>query len=239
MIEFQNPGNFEKTILFFDENLRLETIFYRIFVNFSGYFVTICCHLFEKGIMTEQFDTKRSRFIMGRNSLSSHNHALKTWMQNMLYKVAKIDFWQAITPLWPPHHQRATTTTSRSYFTKSIKDHGHPGLTSCGGPVLYITLLMTLVYDFLQQFNVDAKNGVKIEEQTPTILLSFANFFWPNFSLKNSHSHLKIVFRASRKNWTEFKSDYKLAFTPLWTAVLPLIYMEKSGWKWTVLCICL
>ena len=105
--------------------------------------------------------------------------------------------------------------------------------------ILYITLLMTLVYDFLQQFNVDAKNGVKIEEQTPTILLSFANFFWPNFSLKNSHSHLKIVFRASRKNWTEFKSDYKLAFTPLWTAVLPLIYMEKSGWKWTVLCICL
>ena len=78
MIEFQNPGNIGKIILFFDENLGLETIFYRIFVNFSGYFVTICCHLFEKGIMTEQFDTKRSRFIMGQSSLSSHNHKLRT-----------------------------------------------------------------------------------------------------------------------------------------------------------------
>ena len=30
MIEFQYPGNFEKN--HFDENLRLETIFYRIFI---------------------------------------------------------------------------------------------------------------------------------------------------------------------------------------------------------------
>ena len=78
--------------------LTASQIIYSISINLF----IICCHLFEKGIMTEQFDTKRSRFIMGRNSLSSHNHALKNLMQNMLYKVAKIDFWQAITPLWPP-----------------------------------------------------------------------------------------------------------------------------------------
>ena len=71
-----------------------------LFVNFSGYFVTICCHLFEKGIMTEQFDTKRSRLIMGQSSLSSHNHALITWKQYMLYRAAKVDFWQTISPLW-------------------------------------------------------------------------------------------------------------------------------------------
>ena len=91
-----------------------------LFVNFSGYFVTICCHLFEKGIMTEQFDTKRSRLIMGQSSLSSHNHALITWKQNMLYRAAKVDFWQAIPPLWQPH-QRAATATAGFYFTKSMQ----------------------------------------------------------------------------------------------------------------------
>ena len=115
-MNFQIQETLKKLILFSDENLRLETIFYRIFVNFSDYFVTICCHLFEKGIMTEQFDTKRSRLIMGKSSLSSHNHVLRTWKQNMLYRATKVDFWQAIPPLWQPHQQHAAT--ARFYFTK-------------------------------------------------------------------------------------------------------------------------
>ena len=174
-----------------------------LFVNFSGYFVTICCHLFEKGIMTEQFDMKRSRLIMGQSSLSSHNHALITWKQNMLYRAAKVDFWQAIPPLWQPH-QRAATATAGFYFTKSMQDHGLPGLTSCGVPVLYIALLLTWFYDFFTPIQGWCKKGVKIEGKNRynPFLPSFVNSFLPNFSLQNSHSHLKIVFRASRKNWT-------------------------------------
>ena len=159
--------------------------------------------------MTEQFDTKRSRLIMGKSSLSSHNHVLRTWKQNMLYRATKVDFWQAIPPLWQPHQQHAAT--ARLYITKSMQDHGLPGL-------MYITLLLTWFYDFFTPIHGWwKKNSVKIEGKScyNPFFQRFVNLFWPNFSLKNSYSHLKTVFRASRKKLNIIRKRLQIGFHPI------------------------
>ena len=46
------------------------------------------------------------------------------------HRAATIDFWQARSPQWQPHHWLSTAAL---YFSKSRLDSGLASLTSCGG----------------------------------------------------------------------------------------------------------
>ena len=122
----------------------------------------------------------------------------------MLYRATKVDFWQAIPPLWQPHQQHAAT--ARFYFTK----------WSSRSYVYNIIVDMILRLFYTNSWMVK-KNSVKIEGKScyNPFLQRFVNFFWPNFSLKNSYSHLKIVFRASRKKLNRIRKRLQIGFHPI------------------------
>ena len=54
------------------------------------------------------------------------------------YRADTIDVWQARRPeLWP-HHRRTTTAAAAVYSAKFRQDLGLAGLTSRGGPGIYV-----------------------------------------------------------------------------------------------------
>ena len=122
-MNFNIQETLKKIILFFDENLRLETIFYRIFICKLQW---LLCYYLLSFVWKRDHDR-----AVWHEKVSAHNGAkffiksqscidnLKA-QQNMLYRAAKVDFWQAIPPLWQPH-QRAATATAGFYFTKSMQ----------------------------------------------------------------------------------------------------------------------
>ena len=83
---------------------------------------------------------------------------------------------------------------------------------------MYITLLLTWFYDFFTPIHGWwKKNSVKIEGKScyNPFFQRFVNLFWPNFSLKNSYSHLKTVFRASRKKLNRIRKRLQIGFHPI------------------------
>ena len=122
MIEFQYPGNFEKN----------HSVFWWKFEAGNNFLSYICklqwllCYYLLSFVWKRDHDR-----AVWHEKVSAHNGAkffiksqscidnLKA-QQNMLYRAAKVDFWQAIPPLWQPH-QRAATATAGFYFTKSMQ----------------------------------------------------------------------------------------------------------------------